>query len=301
MDKPTQRLKRAVIKEELVALTGDFVKAAILNQLVYWSERVDDFDKFILEERQRAREQDEAVPVELAQGWIYKKAEELADETMLNLSKSNMMNHIKALVEAGWIDQRRNPRNRMDRVYQYRVNIAGIQQALLLIGYSLEGYRVPLNFIVEAATELRRSDSKHRSSETELRSTDLEPRGSDSVPRSSETEQQYQRLLTETTNTIVDELVHKFTSSTHEDISTDKIHLLLTQYGPDKVEQAIEIIVAMPEWTSGAEGALTAALRDGWKKSSPTRNAQRRSTNGQMHSVVRDERYDKFYRLFPDT
>ena len=40
-----KKLKRVVIKEELFALTGDFKEAIILNQFIYWSERIRDFDK----------------------------------------------------------------------------------------------------------------------------------------------------------------------------------------------------------------------------------------------------------------
>jgi len=40
-----EALKRIVIKEELVVLTGDYRKAILLNQFLYWSERVKDFDK----------------------------------------------------------------------------------------------------------------------------------------------------------------------------------------------------------------------------------------------------------------
>ena len=45
-----KKLKRAVIKEELLILTGHFLEALILNQFLYWSERVRDLDVFILEE-----------------------------------------------------------------------------------------------------------------------------------------------------------------------------------------------------------------------------------------------------------
>ena len=47
-------LKRVVIKEELVELTGDFRPALILNQFIYWSERMYDADKYIMEEKERA-------------------------------------------------------------------------------------------------------------------------------------------------------------------------------------------------------------------------------------------------------
>ena len=51
-------LKRVVIKEELVALTGDFRPALILNQFIYWIERMYDTDKYILEEKERALRED---------------------------------------------------------------------------------------------------------------------------------------------------------------------------------------------------------------------------------------------------
>lgn len=47
------RLKRMVIKEELVDLTGDFKLAIVLNQMMYWSERVHDFDLFLQEENEK--------------------------------------------------------------------------------------------------------------------------------------------------------------------------------------------------------------------------------------------------------
>lgn len=46
-----KKLKRAVIKEEFVTITKDFILAVILNQFIYWSDRVNDFDKMIEEER----------------------------------------------------------------------------------------------------------------------------------------------------------------------------------------------------------------------------------------------------------
>ncbi|MGR5970097.1 hypothetical protein ACT7C1_26915 [Bacillus paranthracis] len=95
----SSKLKRAVIKEELVILTGDFKKAILLNQLIYWSERVKDYDQFITEEKKRARmamnieEKKRAEllkEIKLSHGWIYKTAEDLSSETMLNMSKKKI-------------------------------------------------------------------------------------------------------------------------------------------------------------------------------------------------------------------
>lgn len=79
-----KKLKRIVIKEELVALTGDFKLAIVLNQMLYWSERVADFDQFILEEKNRlkAEKMDDRV-LPYRHGWIYKTASELGNECMI--------------------------------------------------------------------------------------------------------------------------------------------------------------------------------------------------------------------------
>lgn len=152
-----RKLKRAILKEELVALTGDYRQAIILNQLIYWTERVDDHDRFVQEEMQRAQMHGEEIQIELRHGWIYKKAEDLAEETMLGLSKSNMGTHIGRLVDKGWLHQRRNPKWKLDKTYQYRVDIVKVQRDLMEKGYSLEGYTLP-NPIPSSEIELVSSE-----------------------------------------------------------------------------------------------------------------------------------------------
>nr|WP_242549386.1 helix-turn-helix domain-containing protein [Alicyclobacillus mali (ex Roth et al. 2021)] len=177
----------------------------MLNQFLYWSERVEDFDLFILEEQQRARDIGEELNIELRQGWIYKKAEDLSEETMLNLSKTAIGNHLKSLIDAGWIEQRRNPRNKMDKTYQYRVNIVNIQRDLMQLGYSLEGYRVPLDILVSVADELRSPENELRGPFSGLRSQENGLRSLESRLRSPFRGQQYQRLHTEIKDDVEDE------------------------------------------------------------------------------------------------
>lgn len=175
-----KRLKKAVIKEELVALTGDFKKAVILNQMIYWSERIRDFDSFIEEEKKRAsfamsseeREQAEVVEqIPLSNGWIYKSAEDLSDETMLGLSRSNMGTHISYLVKNEWLDKRKNPKWKADKTFQYRVNLIKIQQDLFKLGYSLSGYGIDLsefqNETSMSHNETSKSQNETGNSETE--------------------------------------------------------------------------------------------------------------------------------------
>lgn len=234
-----RKLKRAIIKEELVALTGDFKKAIILNQFIYWSERVKDAKSFMEEELVRMTNHGMEIPTEdiledFQNGWIYKKAEELAEETMLGLSKSNMLSHIKYLVDRGWLDQRTNPKYKWDKTLQYRVNLVKIQTDLQELGYSLEGYSLQVlkqnsEVLTEnhrsSETELRGSEIELGSSKTEPQSSEIEPGSSETEPRSSKTEQQYQRLQhilhTENTTNITTDNTTK-----EEEILQNLLHLL---------------------------------------------------------------------------
>lgn len=135
-----EKLKRSVIKEELVSLTGDFRKALILNQFIYWSERVKDAEYFIKEEKMRAKVGGIEIDIEDSNGWIYKTNEDLNDEIMINLSLPTLRKCIKELVEAGFINTRRNPKYKWDKTIQYRVDLVKVQTELHNLGYSLEGY-----------------------------------------------------------------------------------------------------------------------------------------------------------------
>lgn len=144
-----KKLKRVVVKEELVALTGKVDQAIILNQFIYWSERVRDIDKYLKEEAERVRKfsdgsmESETDRLEdLTNGWIYKTAAEMKDECMFEKSTTTMERLISSLVDNGWLDRRRNPKYKWDKTYQYRVNIYAIQRDLIRLGYSLEGYNL---------------------------------------------------------------------------------------------------------------------------------------------------------------
>ena len=135
-----RRLKRAVIKEELVALTGDFVEAIILNQMIYWTERVRDLDKFLEEERRRCSMDGGTCGVPNQNGWIYKTAADLNDETMLGKSNQTIGRVMDSLVKKGYLEERNNPDHKWDRTKQFRVDFIKIQKDLNSLNYSLEGY-----------------------------------------------------------------------------------------------------------------------------------------------------------------
>lgn len=184
-----RKLKRAVIKEELVALTGDFVQAVILNQLLYWTERVNDFDAFLAEEAKRKEAHGEDASLELNNGWIYKKAEELADETMLTVSPNTIRSKLKALVSAGFVSQRTNPRYKWDKTMQYRVNVLYLQEELNNIGYELDGYKP-----IGKGEKLSDEDA-----ETLARTENSASHDEVSASQNEDISEQYQRLQTEIT------------------------------------------------------------------------------------------------------
>lgn len=180
-----KKLNRVVIKEEYVALTGDFKLAIVLNQMVYWAERRKDADLFIKEEKERYQKYSigseiENMPtMEETHGWIYKKAEDLADETMIGVSGKTMLSYLNTLVERGWLQRRKNPYIEMDRTYQYRVDLVKIQNDLFELGYSLEGYDLGI-------TNLQNVNSKLQDVNTNLQNENSQESVSDDASQTPE-------------------------------------------------------------------------------------------------------------------
>ena len=155
-----KKLKRVVIKEELVELTGDYRPAIILNQMLYWTERMFDTDNYIREEKTRALNNDTEINIMESKGWIYKTAEDLNEELMVGMSTPTIRKYIKQLVEKGYLVQRKNPKYKWDKTIQYRVDLYKIQLDLGKLGYALEGYRLLPNIqIVEEVEEVEESEN----------------------------------------------------------------------------------------------------------------------------------------------
>lgn len=136
-----RKLKRVIIKEELYSLTKDTIKAIILGQLIYWQDKVNDFDKFIEEEKQRCHSDGSEINIEKQNGWMYKKASELADDCMLNLSEVTIRRYIQDLIDCGYLESRKNPIHKWDKTLQYRVNLSYVVEKIKELGYDgLSGY-----------------------------------------------------------------------------------------------------------------------------------------------------------------
>lgn len=135
-----RQLRRVVIKEELIHLTGNVFKAVILNQFIYWSQRMGDVDRYIEEESRRMESDGEALKVKPTNGWIYKSADDLLVETMLGISRQSINRCLNALIEQGYLLWRHNPEHRWDRTKQYRVDFVRVRRNLADLGYTLDGY-----------------------------------------------------------------------------------------------------------------------------------------------------------------
>lgn len=151
-----KKLKKIVIREELFTLTKDTFEAIILSQLIYWQERVNDFDKFIVEERSRnIQYNEEDNNVQLTNGWMYKSAIELKDECMLSISEVTIRRYLQKLIDKHYVECRKNPMNKWDRTLQYRVNMKFVISKVKSLGFDgLSGYKLQ-----EEAMKLQNEDS----------------------------------------------------------------------------------------------------------------------------------------------
>ena len=125
-----------VARRNLVRLTGDHKRAMLLNQMIYWATRTDDWnhDKVRSRAKRHERAPEKVHPLKKS-GWIQKSAKSLSYETQLGLSPKTTRKHISKLVEAGWLEERDStlrgygPDNRKE----YRVNVPKIQRDLLAL------------------------------------------------------------------------------------------------------------------------------------------------------------------------
>lgn len=177
-----EKIKKAVIREDLLSITGNYKEAIILNQFIYWSERVNDADKFIEAENEIARKNGEEEREPLY-GWIYKTAEELADEIMLGLSASQIRKYIANLVDYGYIQKRNNPKYKWDRTLQYKVNLVNIAKALKANGYPLSDYKIDV-------PEYNAESNAHQCAINKNKMSDQTVAGNEAIPE----------ITTETTN-----------------------------------------------------------------------------------------------------
>lgn len=116
-----------MIKKSYVTITGGMGEAVVLNQLVYWSERVKDAAAAKAEDESSQKEY--SVKNLPGFGWIYKTAQELSSEIMVGSART-VARRLESLVIKGFILRRHNPKFHFDHTYQYRVNTKLIEKKL---------------------------------------------------------------------------------------------------------------------------------------------------------------------------
>ena len=286
-----KKLKRVVIKEELVELTGDFIKALILNQFIYWSERMADVDKYIDEEIQRIERGNQEVEIGISKshGWIYKKMSELSDELMVGYSDQKMAKDVNALMEMGYIERRNNPRYAWDRTYQYRVNMLKIIDDLAKLGYALDGYKY--------LPSLSKTPAKDQSPKNELHVIKTEDATSKTENRKSETEEQYHRLLTDikdqdlSTISVSEETEERKVNQSDDQrlIELPETKLNTTEMGNQSVDTPNDEQSTNPDLTTNSAANKTSDISIGGSRSCLSREVSDSIAYSQVAVTLEDE------------
>ena len=159
-----KREKIAVLREGLLALTGNVNAAIILNQFIYWAECKAESDAMYAKEIESYEREYGDVNFKPTFGWIYKSSVELAEETMLGLSPASMRKFIKQLVDSGFLQERRNPKFKWDRTMQYNVNLKFIQQELQKLGFVLNGYKFDTKQVIDEKNAADNTDMEDEKS-----------------------------------------------------------------------------------------------------------------------------------------
>jgi len=222
----TEKLKRAVIKEEFVALTGNVIQALILNQFLYWTDRLRDLNKFIKEENERAINEGKLENIfeneSFKHGWIYKSAKELNEELMLSIHSNTLNRHLKSLVEKGFLEQRHNPKYKWDRTWQYRVNIPKIKLELKKLGYVLQGYKFIEEIKESENANLQNEKSIHQNSEWIHQNGELKQQNAKSKHQNSKSIHQKSETIPEITTETTTETIPETTSKKGSSAFTKK-------------------------------------------------------------------------------
>ena len=214
-----RKLKRVVIREEYVALTGNYVRAVLLHQLEFRQKCAFDVDRYVAEEGERLAQDGISANILPAKGWFYKKAAELAKETMLGLNETTIRRHIKYFVNRGWLDERHNPKKKWDRTMQYRLNLVQIKSDLEALGYQLQ------EWIFEKAV----SPLDTRSGNLQLHGGDLPDGSCETQDQSGDLQEQYQNTSSK-----------HFPQDTHNTADTQEVYVSGSKFSSEEIMRYVE-------------------------------------------------------------
>lgn len=282
-----RKLKVVVIKEELFSITGDTFEAIILSQLLYWQDRVNDVDKFIIEERNRNPQlNEEESTIQLTNGWMYKTAKDLKDECMLSMSEVTIRRYLLSLIKKRFVECRKNPANKWDRTLQYRVNLKYVILKIKSFGFDgLSGYKLQ-----EVDMKLQNEESYQRNEEAIPYTTNIDyNRDKEEKDKSFSKKERAQALVDLWNNETKDfPKVRKVSP----DVLSDIDKLLKRGYSYEDIKKAIILCNSLSEFYKGEKRGNTWKATFQWLVHN-TKNNFDRIMNGALHT---SEEQQKIYQ-----
>lgn len=145
MEQPRMRkLKVVTIREDLLVITGDWLSAVILNQMIFWQDVVDRMDRSNYQALQMAQKigderQAQELEKQMRYGWFWKSAQEMTEELMGIASRQTVNNRMNDLAKAIYLFKK-NPEKGGNRSNWWQVNLVKINEDLQEKGYMLHGW-----------------------------------------------------------------------------------------------------------------------------------------------------------------
>lgn len=147
-----KKLKVAVIREELVELTGDAIAALILNQAILAHESTVNMDETWKQQIEFLKSQGQHEAAKLLKencrnGWFYKSPNDFYKEIMIS-SRTTVIRRLDHLTENGWMEKggqffrEEYVNGQLVESTWWRVNIEKIRKDLAKLGYALNGYEI---------------------------------------------------------------------------------------------------------------------------------------------------------------
>ncbi len=133
------QMKKAVLREDLMKITGDVVQAMVLGQMLYWTKTLDKVNDWLFEENKRLAEAD--LPQhEYNYGWIWKSAKEMREDLMFAFSEDAIQRAFSSLTQTGLLMKRNNPVLKYDRKLHYRIDLLFLRRKLKESGWEMTDF-----------------------------------------------------------------------------------------------------------------------------------------------------------------
>lgn len=165
-------LKRTILREEFLILTGSPLRALVLNQFLYWTGRFFEFDRIILEEKIAATQSGNQSPHDFLcfqnKAWFFKRMVDLKDEIMLDVSDDDLWSSVVYLIQNDWVESQKIDENDQKDTFRFCCHIQKIQQDLGQLGYVLPHFSLlgspadPTHLSAKPADERDGKPSLHR-------------------------------------------------------------------------------------------------------------------------------------------